>query len=356
MFDSYGVRTSLDEFGAYGSLLNGGKGSGDFGHYGRPGEVGGSASSGSPIRTKAKRQAYLDGGGKLEDATTKKSDEPTKEEKKRVYTDEMHMSEKTKELLNSEQWSNVRDTLNDEIQKVMVEYSSEMARDYDPDGIDPKMITFDIRKLRARVLAEAGATQFHLKADFDKIHGGEIASWDKDKSRKERSWTADSTMAGTIRHELGHTYNMQQQKKWEIYGNALLYYAYAKTTGTKKMGESAWKADKKAGKIPISKYGLTSIQETFAESFSNRKYSKFANDFVENFKKATEDLYWGNLDKSEVYKNISAATKRKWYITDNSIKSRRDKMMDDIVCVGYFDSEKDFDEALRKGEIDLEEE
>lgn len=43
MIEQYKTNTSLDRIAPLGTLLNGGPGSGDFGHAGRPGQVGGSA-------------------------------------------------------------------------------------------------------------------------------------------------------------------------------------------------------------------------------------------------------------------------------------------------------------------------
>lgn len=56
-------------------LFNGGEGSGDFGHYGRPGEVGGSAPSGSPSRTSTPKKDKKTIKPKSE--TTKKSTSKT---------------------------------------------------------------------------------------------------------------------------------------------------------------------------------------------------------------------------------------------------------------------------------------
>lgn len=51
MIEKYKIDKEINGFGQLGTLCNGGRGSGDFGHYGRPGYVGGGADSGSPIRT-----------------------------------------------------------------------------------------------------------------------------------------------------------------------------------------------------------------------------------------------------------------------------------------------------------------
>lgn len=47
--DQYKIETNIEKFAPLGTLLNGGKGSGNFGHSGRPGQVGGSSSSGATV-------------------------------------------------------------------------------------------------------------------------------------------------------------------------------------------------------------------------------------------------------------------------------------------------------------------
>ncbi len=54
MIEKYKQETSLTSFAPYNTLLNGGKGSGNFGHAGRPGKVGGSSSSGIKVENLSK--------------------------------------------------------------------------------------------------------------------------------------------------------------------------------------------------------------------------------------------------------------------------------------------------------------
>ena len=47
MIGEYNIKKNINDFAPYGTLLNGGKGSGNFGHAGRPGKVGGSGKGSS---------------------------------------------------------------------------------------------------------------------------------------------------------------------------------------------------------------------------------------------------------------------------------------------------------------------
>ena len=112
--------TKLNEIESLDTFYNGGKGSGNFGHSGRPGEVGGSSSSGS-------------GGGSTMSKKTKEKGKSTS--KKTTKFDRKEAEKKAKKLMDTKGgWGKLLSDIADRADKLKKEAEGKRVADWDDDA------------------------------------------------------------------------------------------------------------------------------------------------------------------------------------------------------------------------------
>lgn len=235
---------------------NGGKGSGNFGHKGRPGEVGGSASQGG---------STLQGAAALENTG-------------------VDLVESDRDFFNEhpEQVKEVVNVIN-EFKKIGLDanFTFTINKGQVAQNLDE---TFSNAWSGRALTAGDGKTTVYVSRDsFENPRKGEYR-------QGEEPIVVDSSLVGIVRHELGHALVVQKYLKEIGYSGQVLSADDYQKFNSKLFRESgakrpiAWNPEDK-GKW--SKYAETNNAEAIAEAFSKPDYSEDTRkvyEYVRNYK------------------------------------------------------------------------
>ena len=243
-------------------VQNGGKGSGNFGHSGRPGEVGGSS------RAKVKLMPSAENYFEEHPEAQKRFDKVVKDfEKiglKRGFTFTVNPFDVATESEQNDYFAVFR-------------YSGRTRTD----------------------TAEGESLVYVSSKTFEKE--GQKGKW----SKEGNPYTADSTFEGTLRHELGHLFTTQLFLQEYKPKGELNKAEYNRFNGKLLDESGAKKPFFQGGKW--SSYAWMNDSETIAEAFSNPDFSEDAKkvyDYVKNYKpkaKTAEKKTYNTVEKRYFY-------------------------------------------------------
>lgn len=306
-------------------LLNGGAGSGDFGHFGRPGKVGGSADANDPMRTRTKKRGVEKKAGKGLLAVVEK---PANKEVTGTEAVK-YLTENGKIVVGSSK-------LNQDMAKAIVEAEQEVEAEY---GVSLENVQYGSKGALSKILnrmnfrgvgnrsmgtsvtalenhrtgetTEMQYVGFHgdgwNKGDFgetkadqesrtyqayiDKGVANPHALYEDGFSSKYDTFHTAFGLKATARHELGHSLmnnvslNMQGKKSQTVAEHNKAYTAFGvyvkyqlykaglyNIKNTRRSNNYGFGWDTKQ----MSRYGASkaNLSEAIAESVSNPNYSK----------------------------------------------------------------------------------
>ena len=315
-------------------IINGGKGSGNFGHLGRPGEVGGSSSMGaiiSPMRTKAFMKGdivelTLDDGSKIQGEFVMSAKTPAgklmsaKDENGKVHTVPF-TSNRVKMIKNydapdtkpSERRTKAQKealgevfnilTVDEKMQRYMLNNCGEDTavalkdelKKAQEDGIDFSNVRLtqgnlgrNRAQVRTEIHSEYDGERTNYKADVQLMLSSGLVAGGKNyeaslKRQYEKGETLTPDIASVFRHEIGHirandlvarmtnnNYNSNDYNRL----NRLITDKALNATG------------KTFGDVPhlVSEYGATDRSEMLAESFAQPNHSELTKAVVKAYK------------------------------------------------------------------------
>lgn len=272
---SYNIKKLNNKLDSLVKALNGAKGSGNFGHAGRPGKVGGSSMDGS--------------GSKVEFSEL--------------------LSKDAKEVLGE---------INENSEGTYFKEINSVLDDFSKLGVDVKKVKFEtnVNKLSEKMKKQVtDSTEGMIAAKknletviyLDEVKQSEYGlggenKYQEGKEPKDQPWATNNSPIGILKHELGHlvAYTVFMNSKGRK-GNAGAILGgkvdLENHTNFKKIFGEYYSLNK----LKLSRYGMKNNGEAIAESFANPNFSsdtkKIYDFYVSELKKkiqknAVEDDEW----------------------------------------------------------------
>lgn len=314
--------------------VNGGKGSGNFGHLGRPGEVGGSSSTGaiiSPMRKKAFMkgdivEATLDNGTKVQGEFIMSAKMPggkfmsLKDENGKIHTVPFTSSRvkmvrnydapdtKPSERRTKTQKEALGEVFNilavdEKMQRYMLNNCGEDTavalkdelKKAQEDGIDFSNVRLtqgnlgrNRAQVRTEIHSEYDGERTNYKADVQLMLSSGLVAGGKNyeaslKRQYEKGETLTPDIASVFRHEIGHIRaNNLVAKLTNNNYNSSDYIRLNRLVTDKALNATA----KSFGDVPslVSQYGATDRSEMLAESFAQPNHSELTKAVVKAYR------------------------------------------------------------------------
>lgn len=179
-------------------VINGGKGSGNFGHGGRPGKVGGSSRSATTTARMARGDAIAEARQKADELEKALHESEYSELTDREYakrSDEVRKAfEKTRKL----------EAENEKLSKEEIERGQAKKREQDTPG----------KKETAKALEEAKKASETTRKAWDKEREAEYGSEERDKAREEANKAHEISKEATKKLEKAVASQMSQDKQF----------------------------------------------------------------------------------------------------------------------------------------------